>query len=223
MTKTRVLAALALATGAAALLAADFWQSTPYTDWSEKDLAKMLNDSPWARAVPLDMSAMRGQGGGGGMGGGGGRRGGGGGGGMQQRSILIRWVSALPIKQALIKNKFGDTAASDDAKKYLAQVEPQYVVTLTGIPGMLARNDPDKVRDQVKSATSLNRKDKDPIAADTVELHPQSGQLSIIIRFPRTPITLDDKEVEFSTKLGPLVIKRKFKLSEMEFNGKLEM
>jgi hypothetical protein len=231
MRKASFFAAVALAIGVTAVLAAEFWQNTPYTDWSDKDVSKMLTDSPWARGVPLDMSAMRGNsgGGGGGMGGGGGRCGGGGGrggggGGMQQRSIIIRWVSAMPMKQALIKTKYGDKAGSDEAKKMLEMPDTQYVVTLIGIPGQLARNDPDKVKDQLKSATTLNRKGKDAIVPDTVEMHPQNGQLAVIIRCPRAnPITLDDKEVEFSTKLGSLVIKRKFKLSEMEFNGKLEL
>jgi hypothetical protein len=157
--------------------------------------------------------------GGGGMGGGGGR-----GGMQQQRSISIRWVSALPLKQALLKTKFGEKADSEEAKKLLQQIDTQYVLTMTGLPPQLAKSDPDHVREQLKSATTLLRKDKDPLAPETVEVHPQNGQLSVIFRFSRgTPITSEDKEVEFSSKLGALVIKRKFKLSDMEFNGKLEM
>lgn len=137
---------------------------------------------------------------------------------MPQRSIVIRRASALPIKQALVKNRFGDKSGSDEAKKLLAQPETHYVVTVTGIPAQLARNSPDRAR------TTLNRKDKDPIAPEIVEMHPQNGQLSVIFRLPRAnAITTEDREVEFSTKLGPLVIKRKFRLSGMEFNGKLEL
>ena len=36
-------------------------------------------------------------------------------------------------------------------------------------------------------------------------------------------ITLDDNEVEFSSKLGPFEVKRKFKLKEMTIAGKLEL
>jgi hypothetical protein len=219
---------VALATGATALFAAEFWQSKAYTDWSDKEVTKMLTDSPWSRAVPLDMSAMRGaggSGGGGGMGGGGGRGGGRGGKQQQQqRAITIRWVSAMPLKQALVKTKYGDKAGGDEAKKMLDQADTQYVITMTGLPAQLAKSDPDHVREQLKSATALLRKDKDPLAADTVDVHPQNGQISVIFRFSKaSPIAADDKEVEFSTKVGPLVIKRKFKLAEMEFNGKLEM
>ncbi len=31
------------------LVAADFWQK-PYTEWSEKDTAKMMTDSPWSKS-----------------------------------------------------------------------------------------------------------------------------------------------------------------------------
>src|SRR5258708_40067675 len=54
--------------------AADFWTAKPYTDWSEKDVAKMLTNSPWVHQVTVPIS------GGGGEGGGGGQRGGKGGG-----------------------------------------------------------------------------------------------------------------------------------------------
>ena len=37
-----------------ALLAADFWQK-PYTNWSEKDAAKLLTDSPWAKSASVSM------------------------------------------------------------------------------------------------------------------------------------------------------------------------
>src|ERR1700722_698636 len=128
MIKASVFASLALAAGATAVLAAEFWQSKPYTDWSDKEVARILTDSPWSRQVPLDMNAMRANGGGGGgMGGGGRGRGGGGGrGGTQQRSITIRWVSALPVKQALIKTRFPEKAGGEEAKKLLDQVETKY-------------------------------------------------------------------------------------------------
>src|SRR5579862_7026564 len=103
MIKASVFAALALSIGVTALLAAEFWQSEPFTDWSDKEVTKILTDSPWSRQMPLDMSALRGAGGGGGgqgMGGGGRKGGGGGRGAAQQRSVLIRWVSAMPVKQA---------------------------------------------------------------------------------------------------------------------------
>jgi hypothetical protein len=116
-----MLAAIAFAAGATALLAADYWQNKPFIDWSDKkEVAKMLTASPWSGQVPLSMS---GGGGGGGRGGEGGGMGGGGG--MPSRSVTVRWVSALPVKEALLKSKYGAEAGSADAKKMLEQPERQ--------------------------------------------------------------------------------------------------
>jgi hypothetical protein len=34
---------------------------------------------------------------------------------------------------------------------------------------------------------------------------------------------LDDKEIEFSSKVGTIALKQKFKLKDMAVNGKLEL
>jgi hypothetical protein len=50
VSRASVFAVAALATGAAALFAgAEFWQTKPYTEWNDKEVARILNDSPWAR------------------------------------------------------------------------------------------------------------------------------------------------------------------------------
>ena len=36
------------------LTAANFWQK-PYTEWSDKDVTKMMTDSPWAKSASVSM------------------------------------------------------------------------------------------------------------------------------------------------------------------------
>jgi hypothetical protein len=57
------------------LAAADFWHK-PYTEWSEKDATKMMNDSPWAKSASVAMSGPGGSSGAPAMAGGGGFGGG---------------------------------------------------------------------------------------------------------------------------------------------------
>jgi hypothetical protein len=46
----------------------------------------------------------------------------------------------------------------------------------------------------------------------------------VLFTFSRSnPYTLDDKEVEFSTKLGDAAARYTFRLKDMVFNGKLEL
>lgn len=65
---------LLMLVAAFALWAADVWVK-PYTEWNEKDVQKIMTDSPWAKKVSVAFEGMGG-GGAGGAGGGGGRGGG---------------------------------------------------------------------------------------------------------------------------------------------------
>jgi hypothetical protein len=58
--------------------AGDFWKDKAPTDWSDKEVSRMMTSSPWAKQVSVQMGGAAG----GGMRGGGGGRGRGGGGGM---------------------------------------------------------------------------------------------------------------------------------------------
>src|SRR6266487_339570 len=46
-----------VALGALVLLAEDFWLKKPYTEWGEKDAAKILKNSPWTHEVSITMSS----------------------------------------------------------------------------------------------------------------------------------------------------------------------
>src|SRR4029077_3221174 len=80
--------------------AADFWTTKPFTDWSDKEVQKILTDSPWAEKVAVSasagdvLSAPGGGGGGGGRGGRGGDSGGGDAGGASPNSIKSSTLAA---------------------------------------------------------------------------------------------------------------------------------
>ncbi len=63
---------LLMSVAALTVWAADVWVK-PYTDWNEKDIQKIMGDSPWAKKVSVAFDNMGGGGGGGGGGRGGGR------------------------------------------------------------------------------------------------------------------------------------------------------
>ena len=55
-------------------------------------------------------------------------------------------------------------------------------------------------------------------------MHNQEESVTLYVAFPRTdPIVLEDKNVEFEMKLGPMTVRGKFKLKDMLFDGKLEL
>jgi hypothetical protein len=234
-----IVAVLAL-TGMA--LGQEFWVKKDYTQWTEKEVQKIMTDSPWSKDVTvatappggssLDMGSGGGGGGGGeeegggGGGGGGGSRGGGGGrggGGSNTVKLTISFRSAVPLKQAVVKSRMaagGDVPA--DAKEFLGREETYYVVMASGLPQRMLRDarDPDELK-----KSQIKRGKKTPVAPADVQF--QQGQrqtVDVLFLFPKTdPIVEADKEIEVILRLGKFDFKKKFALKDMVFNGKLEM
>jgi hypothetical protein len=231
------------------LCAADFWQTKPYTEWSDKDIQKIETNSPWAKQVPVALpagggggSSKRGKGGGNaselegagnGISGGGnaGRNAGiqdvGGGvdaGGGAALTVTLSWRTALPIREATAKQKYGaEAATSADAKKMIEEPQKFYAILLTGLPGRVLRGG-DKLKESLLQGTSLTVKGKDPIQPTDVQTGGNEQRAVMLFLFPKTvPLTLDDKDVEFSSKVGSLMVKQKFHLKDMVFDGKLDL
>ena len=229
------------------LVGADFWHDKDFTDWSTRDVEKMLTDSPWADTVSIhtsDLSLRRRVGGlsggivgtGGGVFRGGVNYGGGGvsgegagniGGGSfmappQRTRLLVRWVSALPVRQALARYLAAtgqDMAAT--LEQTTAEEEAVYRVAVVGIPIDLPES-PAGVR-ELLAATGLKRRDAAPIHPDDIRISYENGLLSFEFQFPRAPITLDEREVEFFTTLGHVRISKIFTLADMVMSGRLAL
>jgi hypothetical protein len=225
------------------LMAADFW-AKPWIEWSDKDVAKTMTNSPWAHSTSISTGggAIGGgdtgaappiseRGGGGGRGGGG--RGGGGGGeadvpgggfGGGSVDIVARWQSAAPIREAFVRLKYGAEAEkSAEAKAFLDRAEPSYEIVLSGPMQPLLNGKPDDLAKTLGEVSVLSSKDK-TVKPSQVQLGKNGRSVDILFAFPRAmPFALDDKEVEFTTKVGTSTLKYKFRLKDMVLNGKLEM
>jgi hypothetical protein len=171
-------------------------------------------------------------------GGGGGQPGGGGrptdGGERRQFNGTVRWESALPVQEALHIGA-DDEKPNPDFAKY-------YVIHLVGdLPPARGRrrgsnsDDADSDNDDsdqnerrlqmFKQDTRLERKDG-PVKLEKVEEGSRVGSRGpgIYFYFSRLDdISMDDKQVTFSTKMGPMEIKAKFTLKDMRYKGKLAL
>jgi len=205
------------------LSAADFWQTKPYTEWSDKEAQRLLNNSPWVREVELMIGGAPGAGT---PGGGRGGRGGPGGdvAAPAPISVVLRWQTALPIKQALARLKFGkDVASSADAKTFLDHEETTYVIAVSAPPEMMAGH-PEQMKSALKGLTTLTVKAKGVLTPSEVQIMPNNKTVDVYFSFPRTAaLSPEDKEVEFSTRIGFSAVTSKFRLKDMVFNGKLEL
>ena len=245
---------LVAAVGACTLLAADFWETKKFTEWNEKEVKKMLESSPWATKVSVPIprggagggargSGGRGgggmsflpqdEGGGGDMGGGGGGRSGGGGGGgrggggvsfSQEKDVIVRWHTALPVKQAIAISRYGkEVGTSEEAAKMLTREEQFYVVGLAGVPGRGFTPDPFKA-----GGARINVKNVDPIQPMEAQISQDPLGTNVFLIFPRKQegahvFKVEENEVEIVVDVPNLKFKKKFKLKDMIFNGKLEM
>ena len=232
-----IVATWALAT--AVIAAADVWETTPYTQWSDKDVQKVLTDSPWAGKASLTHARQ-----------------GANLGSVPDWKLIVTMRSAIPIKQGLIREVIGAGGMpTAEHEAMLAAPEGLYVISISGIPSQFTTQ-----LGNVASATYVKRKDKEPLTpvqatamlfdkdGNMVETPQASAQAAEIVRvqrggggraggaqddgvtatlllgFPKDDaITADDKEFEVITVIGAYNVKRTFKLKDMVFNGALAM
>ncbi len=196
--------------------AADFWNTKPFTEWNEKEVQKLLTDSPWVGKVTMSGGGpppvvSPGGGGGGGRGGG---RGGGGGGGAQgsdsggadsgggapgggapggggfgggEATVALVWQTALPIKQALVKRRFAaEAGTSPEGKTFLDRVEQFYVLTLSGVPGNLLGATRGDLKAALLDITTITVAGKPPLKPVDVQVTTGRGGGTVSFLFPRT-------------------------------------
>ena len=231
MTRRRaILLSLSIPAGAAiepawAFAAREFWNEKPSADWTAAEIQELLTASPWAKEASVSYN--------GGPGNLGHSAGYGGMGRMSRRSVgvptgttnpgtgvehqqykaLVRWETALPIRLASHSNSTDDPAAN-------------YIINLIGdLPMLGSHKDEDETQreqrvEMLKEYTRLERK-HDPIYLAQMKFASASETL---FYFPRLdPIYPDDRQVTFTTKLGPLEVKAKFVLKDMMYQGKLAL
>jgi hypothetical protein len=175
----------------------DFWDYKKPPDWSPDEIDILLTNSPWARAEMMvrrpggDPAGWRMDGRG-----------------DQQRLgqyiALVRWDSALPIRET------GRTKPNADYADY-------YVVSITGLPARRFT----QMLDSIKGTTKIQLKGKTQLPAARIAVI--DGTL--VFFFSRTDhtITLRDKEVLFYSRVGRMELRVKFVLRDMTYLGQLEL
>ncbi|MBN2317534.1 MAG: hypothetical protein JXR49_00565 [Acidobacteria bacterium] len=255
-----------LTVSACLLYAADFWEKKEFTNWSEKEVSKMLRNSPWAARAdvvagdihPAEQHAMI----------------------MAQASdvntgygddyrfvirpdyedpgewgtntrenrnmalsgaamarviddyppVILRWHSSLPIKQAVAILRYKDKAGtSDEAAEIVNRPESSYILGVIGLRWWPWWTVDDRLRNAFKgSASQLIVEGKPPIQPVEVYAEQDGENINLYIAFPRYQnngpvISMEDKEVEVVIRFGLCMIKKKFKLKDMLYRGKLEL
>jgi hypothetical protein len=169
----------------------------------------------------------------------------------ESMNLTIRWESALPVQQALMRE---GASASDELKAAAAVTEKYYVIEVLGLHlsrassrsggGVVDADDPnnngnngndndsnqrrngnqgnDALRSQLLDAAQLAPKGKSSIYAEDVQIAGPGGIDGVRFLFPRkTSINAGDKEVDFILDIRRVKVEEKFKLGDMQYEGKL--
>jgi hypothetical protein len=248
--------ALALLCLPALVLASDSkWMEKDYTQWSTADVRRVLENSGWAkeataffgttdedaRDFPVQSPSPRDAGMGGRSvsdghwDGGVGRIGRGG---TPTLPVIVRWDSALPVRQALLR--MHDKGARD-TERTLAAPDKYYVLSVVGLVRArqqmqaTSADSPDtplgqgrtpydvtQTRQGLMNLARLYPKNEKAIVPADVRVDEETG--SVQIYFPRSvPIEPKDKEVLFQITYGSIKVTQRFKLKDMMYRGKLEL
>jgi hypothetical protein len=222
------------------ILPAADWKDKPFPNWSDDAIVHLVADSPWAKPKTIrinwtknedrkitykdipgaDHSKARSDGGSpvGGIGAPKST--------LPDRSeLIIRWASALPVRQAKALYKQRDEKL-DPAKldSLIAQPEPDYVIEIYGVPAVVAHQGTGTIELLVQRSAYLQTKKGRTIRPNRVEVSLHALTMTIFVHFPRTePIQQTDSEVDFGADLQLFHVEEKFKLSSMKYMGNLEL
>lgn len=233
----KVLTALAATPLLCLSLAAQDKQQKPWTEWSKKEAEKILNDSPWGQTQTVtDTSEMffspTGPGGGGGQ-----RSASGATNQATDVKYRIRWFSARPIRQALVRmmmlgSRSLDAATTERLKNYAeAQAGDEIIITVTfespdaRYSGPVMQSFNSSTAASLKNNTYLERNDGKRVFLEEYILPGKDGFGARFV-FPRKVdgqpfITPDATDVRFVSGVAG-GLNMKFKVARMNYNGALE-
>jgi hypothetical protein len=248
-----------LLTVAALATAAQPWSRDPQR-WTAEDARHILLDSPWAQPgtalfgheltpedippAPLPGASEAGVAGpqahtGAGWDGGPGRDTAGR---TPTLPVTVRWDSALPVREAVLKLPASDRTPGDLYTE--AQIAKDYIITVTGLvpagryastgqiqkessssddgDGAKRSQDPEQLLEDLMGASRLVPRQGQPIRPDDVKLDAATGTLHVF--FPRAAgLGMDAREVTFTTQFGSMRVSQRFRLREMKYEGRLEL
>jgi hypothetical protein len=239
-----ILAACVLTLACVAVLAASDWRDKDPQSWDQKDVQKILSDSPWSKQLALGMAADgslsqnapaigtmgTSETSGGGPGGarpgaGPGPRDNGPTGASGDFAPLakfsVRWNSSRTIREALFREKELTGAPLDQARKDLDAKYDAYQISITG-PDLRAFVKEGAANLKAHSYLML-KSTKQQIAPSNIIIQArEDGTLvAVLFEFPRTTaagepsIAPSEKSVEFAAKVGNLPLKVTFDLWKM--------
>jgi hypothetical protein len=225
--------------------ASDPWKDKDFTQWDQKDVQRILRDSPWSKqfqfglnagsagGAPISSTGEAAHAGGGDMGGG---AGGGGGSGLsanggidrssgslgREINFSVSWISSRTVREARARARELQGTSAEEARKDLSVQSDTYMIAVLGSD---LSSFGKETNDTLKTHTYLMSKStKEKLSPSKVVINQSQESrrpLAIIFEFPKktesgTPtIATGEKNLEFGTAAGTTPIKVTFDLTKM--------
>lgn len=136
-----------------------------------------------------------------------------------QPTVTIIWASALPVRLAELKLRTNGGQPTETQIQASLKPRDHYTIVVVGLP------EPDNLAqvNALAPTASIDSHGKG-IPCSTSDFRKIGDRNVYIFRFPKTAtFALDDREVEFRVTLGRMLIKKKFELRDMMYQGKLAL
>jgi hypothetical protein len=215
-----------------------------FPEWSDETVLRLLVDSPWARrkTVPLawygptqrpftykdvpgseagKIAAPPAPGGAGPLGGIGAPK--------QhlpdKADLIVRWASALPVRQARALYKLRDEKLDRGRLAELVGPKPDaYILEIFGLPAIMAHAGAEAVEAKFGQTARLRFSGGAMLKPLGAKATVDAVNLSVMIHFSKArPVTAADKEVEFFADVDIVQIRERFRLSAMSYGGTLAL
>ena len=221
------MAALLLITGVA--FAGSFWLKKPYTNWSQKEVEKLLSASPWARPITMQLKtrdatdarqfqagvnrdsqfgAENDTG-------------------YRKTTLTIVW-SGKTIRRAKVRQQQlkGKPADKEKDEAFIEGPDPDSYVLVLAAPNFKPLEQ--ATIDDLSAKTELRvgkKKITRTIHPDRVEKPEAAGGRVAVFFFPRgdAPLTVSEKRATFVCNIGDYEVSHGFDLKDMQIDSALDL
>jgi len=147
---------------------------------------------------------------------------------MEPPKFVVRWESAAPVREAAAKIEDPNGTKIQELAKEFYVISTSGGATMPGgrrggPEGSAQRPTPDfsRMQENMIQSTSLRIKGQNAIFPAKVEVLQAGRGMTTLFLFPRSnDFPANGKEVAFETSMGPLVIRAKFSLKDMTYEGR---
>jgi hypothetical protein len=135
--------------------------------------------------------------------------------------LTVIWASATPVRLAVLKLRSGATTPAQADVDRAEKATRDYVIAVVGLPEPAAGLD----AGALKTAAFLAIRSKPPVVAASSDYRKIGTADVYFFHFlkPALPITVNDRQVEFRMTFGRMEVRKRFDLSEMQYQGQLAL